>query len=81
VPVVASILTGLLFHYCKRIGGGLLWAIIAHFAWNFSVLSSYVSPNPAETAISSAYLSLVTAGLLIVVALARKRIEPLPAGG
>lgn len=76
IQVVVSALFGHLLYYSRRVSGGIVVPIVVHAAWNFSVLTAYLSESPAESATASVYLTLATVAVLLVLAAGRRRVEP-----
>lgn len=76
VQVLVSTVFGQLMYLSRRVSGGIVVPIIAHTAWNYSVMSSFLSADPDDEAMSSVYLSLLSLALLVGVVVGRRRVEP-----
>lgn len=76
VQVLVSTVFGQLMYLSRRVSGGIVVPIVAHTAWNYSVMSSFLSADPDDDAMASVYLSLLSFALVVGVVVARRRVAP-----
>lgn len=75
VQVVSSMVFGYLLYLTRRVSGGLVLPIAVHAAWDFSVFTSATTATPSSGSNASVALALLSVVLLVVVAVAHRRID------
>lgn len=76
IQVLISTVFGHVLYVTRRVSGGILVPIVVHTAWNFAVMSALISASPADEAFASVPLTLVSIGMVVVLVVARRRVEP-----
>ena len=77
---VSSAIGGYLYYASRRVSGGLLVPIVAHAAWDFSILSNSATSDPADSASGPLVLFLVSIALLVLLVIRRGAVGVPPAG-
>lgn len=76
IQVLVSTAFGHLAYYARRVSGGIVVPIILHFLWNGSLLTGLLTDDPSDEGMASVYLTLVSFGLLVALAVGHRAIGP-----